>query len=299
MLDKVVVFGGAGFIGRHLCRALEAEDVRVTGADLQNLDGITGMDVFEASSVRRLIGEIRPSAIINLVGTFADPIPSNMFRANVLPSLTIMEAIADLRIDCTLVIIGSAAEYGFVDPALGPVTENMTPSPVSQYGISKYAQTLSCLSFAKSKGLDLRIARPFNIIGRDMSPHLVPKTFLVELLDKKSETLHTGNLNAIRDYLCVDDVTSALHIILSKGQPGEIYNVCSATGVPVRQILATIRQDPRIPEFVLHEETAYHRREDAAYSVGDNSKLLGLGWIPKSKIEDCVRDLIDGFMGGD
>lgn len=296
ILRKVLVSGSSGFIGTNLCGFLSEAGMEVIRTPGNMHNESSGIDPFLGESVKEFLSRVRPSAIVNLIGTSSEPNPSELFRVNVIPSLVLLKAIADLQINCRVLLMGSAAEYGTRRESEGPVAESAQPAPVSQYGVSKYAQSLACLTYAGQFGIDLMIARPFNIIGPGMPAQMVPMTFLLKLLVNHDGILYTGNLDGVRDYLSISDVTRALYAILQHGSPGEVYNVCSGIGWSTRQVLNFIKEHQHIPSFELREANTFFRRDDVKYSVGDNSKLLSLGWNWQLDVRVCIDGLIDTLI---
>jgi GDP-4-dehydro-6-deoxy-D-mannose reductase len=100
-------------------------------------------------------------------------------------------------------------------------------------------------------------------------------------------------LTAVRDYLHVDDVADAYALLLSRGTPGEVYNIASGRGVTLDEIHAQLEQ---LLGFAPKREVdgSQVRREARPYLVGDATKLRGAtGWTPRRSVADILRDVLD------
>jgi GDP-4-dehydro-6-deoxy-D-mannose reductase len=105
--------------------------------------------------------------------------------------------------------------------------------------------------------------------------------------------LEVGNLEPVRDYSDVRDVVRAYLLLLEKGAPGEAYNVASGRGLALREALALLRAQSRVPIEVV-ESGALLRPADLSYLVGDATRLKALGWSPRHEIEETLLALLDG-----
>jgi len=225
---KALVTGAGGFSGRRLVAQLGAEAVAVTRADC---------DLSDAVAVRALLARIRPERIYHLAGTFSN-VPEEDYCSNVLTSRNLLEAAADLGLGCRLLLVGSAAEYGPVGPGEGPIDERRPLRPTSVYGLSKVCQTL--LMRAGAPGVEIVMARTFNLVGAGASPALLVGRVGAWVAGGAPGRLQLGRLDDVRDYLPVDDGVAAYRRIMAHGRDGEVYNVGSGRPTLVRDLVAEL-----------------------------------------------------------
>jgi nucleoside-diphosphate-sugar epimerase len=138
-------------------------------------------------------------------------------------------------------LMGSAAEYGW--PSSGPVPETAPLRPVSVYGLTKSWQTALMEFYHRKHGLDIVMARTFNLFGEGCSPALFPGRVLEQI--KKIQAglatrIKVGPLDSKRDYLSIKLAVDAYWKIMERGKSGEIYNVGSGAAVKLSGFLAQL-----------------------------------------------------------
>jgi len=190
-----------------------------------------------------------------------------------------------------LVLFGSSSEYA---PSVEPIREDSPLKPSSPYAVSKIASSLLSRMYYEAFGIDTVIARPFFIIG-PRKTHDVCSSFargIVKIETKRERTLTVGNLNAIRDFLDVDDAVRAIWTLSQKGESGEVYNVSSGIGTPIMMVLEILKSNARttIPTETSHAE---NRRLDLPVVIGNNQKLRTLEWNPSVSLADSLSRILD------
>jgi GDP-4-dehydro-6-deoxy-D-mannose reductase len=293
--QKILVIGANGFIGGYLSEYLKSQDYRVVEADKSGVDMVM-VDALQPDQVMKLLKEINPDVIFNLIGYTDESHPDTIYRLNIFPLIHIAGCVTSLGLSTRIITMGSAAEYGPIREPRDPLVEDDIKVPVSHYGVSKVAQTSLARVFFKSNASDIIIARPFNIIGYGMSSYSVPACFVEQFLQrgdiKGRIEIRTGNLDPIRDFLSIHDVISALHYIMLRGSPGHSYNICSGSGITVRAILTGIASIFSGKEYQILENKSMNSAINIPWSIGDNSKLKSLGWKQQSSIEDGMNELV-------
>jgi len=281
-MKRVAVFGIAGFSGRHFEEyvalaklsssfeffgfARDSSRARHSG-DFVYCEG----DALNKDEVDKFISEVRPSYILNLVGVFRAASFDELLAVNMGVSLNICEAV--LRLACPvekIVFVGSAAEYGVV--AANPVIETAPLQPVSQYGLSKVYQTLLAKYFFQNKRVPTVVARTFNILGTGQSPLLSIGSFERQIEEIQSRgTIKVGNIATKRDFLPISEISRRYWAILMKGQPGEVYNVCSGVPRTIKSVLdALIRQSGK--EILVETDASLFKEGDIESIYGSSAK---------------------------
>jgi GDP-4-dehydro-6-deoxy-D-mannose reductase len=293
---RAVITGGRGFVGQHLGAHLRAQ-----GDDIALLDhrGNDAVDITDADAVREWIGRIVPDVVYHLAARSHVGASWNdedaVQRVNVGGTANVLAA-ASAAGGARIVVVGSAEEYGRIDPSEVPVRESAPLQPVSPYARSKVAAEELALAAQRDGTLDVICIRAFNHTGPGQSP-----TFLVPGLASRiaaaeragTDHITVGNLESVRDYTDVRDVVRAYRLLAEGGEPGQVYNVCSGRGVSVADIahglLALSDRPMRLdvdPELV--------RPVDVPVLVGDATRLReATGWVPQIPLERTLADVLD------
>lgn len=313
---RALITGAAGFVGQWLCRELLTAGWEVVGAGIaaQPPDGILTRDergsvrwlladVRNQSDLARVVTETRPDAVFHLAGvTFVpeaqgDPVLTH--EINVLGAARLLHEVRIRRrageIDPVVLVIGSAEQYGVGESHRRRV-ETDPQAPVTVYAASKAAQEMIVLEAARSEGVRVLATRSFNHSGPGQPDH-----FLLPALVRRARAiraggeprLRIGNADTVRDFLHVRDVVRAYLLLIDRGLPGDVYNVCSGTGQRVRDLAAKVLTAVGADAEV-EVDPALVRRVEVPWLVGDATKLReATGWSPTLSCDDIIADLIN------
>lgn len=223
---------------------------------LTNIKNIEGKDV---------------DAIYNCSGCISEKY-RDLISSNVIVTINLLDAVYSLKINSSIVLIGSAAEYG----THGVNLEYDDCDPSSFYGMSKLNQTFIAKQYVKKNNMNIKIVRPSNVFSEQArnTNTIVGKVFSHDFENGK---LKLGNLSAMRDYIHVDDVVSALICVSEHGVSGEIYNVGSFDAVTVRNVVKYIMKIRGLDYDSLIEESI-EKLQGISLSFLNNIKLKNLGW---------------------
>jgi UDP-glucose 4-epimerase len=292
---RVIVTGGAGFIGSHLVAALAAAgdepivlDDFSTG-DPDNVPGnvaIVHQDVADPITADR-IAELRPWGIVHAAAqvsvrrSMLDPARDR--AVNLLGTANVIEG-ARRAGDCRLVFLSTGGGiYGETDD---PATEESLPRPKSFYSVHKYAAE----KYIDFSGLPAAIARLANVYGPRQRTDLeggVVAIFTERLTSGLPITIF-GSGQQRRDFIHVDDVVTALRTLLDTSLSG-LWNVGMGTPLAIGDLLAVMERLIRPAVAVHHEPT---RPGDVFSSCLANAKIArDLGWSPQVSLEDGIRHL--------
>jgi GDP-4-dehydro-6-deoxy-D-mannose reductase len=294
---KSLVTGAGGFVGRHLIEHLTA-----IGDDVVAVDRATGPDLLDQQGWIDRFTDQRPEVVYHLAGRSdvgaSWQEPTATIATNVLGTTSVLEAARRAGSD-RVVVISSADVYGPVGPDELPLTEDRQLRPRSPYGASKQAAEDVALQYQRGHGLDVVVVRPFNHIGPGQSPRFAAAAFAEQIAEAElSETgsphsLRHGNLTARRDLTDVRDVVRAYRLLADKGQPGEIYNVCSHRAVAMSDLLdslLTLTAAPVVPET----DPSLLRPVEVPVLCGSFAKLqAATGWQPTIELGQTLRDVLD------
>jgi len=237
---RILITGASGFLGGHfLTRLKKSVADEIVPVARTKTDQIYGCDLCNKDEVFELLSTTKPSKIFHCAGSFTNEFEQD-YKNNVLATYHLLQAIDDLEISCRILLIGSAAEYGIPESESGFISEDHPLKPVSVYGLSKVFQTQMMGYFQRKPGMNIVMARIFNLDGDGVSSLLFPGRVRSEIKDylaKKTNTIQVGDLSAYRDYLPVNEAISDLISIMEHGGEGEVYNVGSGQAVQMNEYL--------------------------------------------------------------
>lgn len=315
---KILVTGGAGYIGSHTCKALAlaGHEVRVydnlsTGfRALVKWGELIEGDILDTERLKTCLAEWQPEGIIHFaafsqVGESVSN-PGKYIRNNVAGTLSILEAMhaAGVR---NIVVSSTAAVYGI--PERCPITEDLPAAPINPYGETKLFMEWMLADFARAYGLSWTALRYFNAAGADPDgecgechmpeTHLIPRVLMAmtgEIADFRimGYDYPTPDGTCIRDYIHVSDLASA-HVLaverLCREEDGQgvSLNLGTGTGISVREILLAAEQ---VTGRALSCETGPRRAGDPPVLVADGSCARRLlNWTAqRSTVAEIIRD---------
>ncbi|MDQ0084913.1 nucleoside-diphosphate-sugar epimerase [Variovorax boronicumulans] len=247
---KILLTGAEGFTGR-----LFAEHAAAAGHTVVALQA----NLTNADALRDEVLNTAPDAVVHLAAiSFVGHAHDEAFYAvNVIGTTNLLNALVQLPVRPRRVLLASSANiYG--NTAESPIGETHAPAPVNHYGMSKLAMEYMARTYADR--LDLVITRPFNYTGPGQDDHfLIPK--LAMHFAAREPSIALGNLDVEREFNDVRMVCDAYLLLLSHGEPGETYNICSGQPYALRFVIDTFARltgySPRIevnPAFVRANE---------------------------------------------
>ncbi len=309
---SVLITGIAGFAGSHLAELLLNDGEEVGGTFLQdeslrNIESFKAdlrlfpCDVRDADAVRQMLEEVRPEEIYHLAAIAFIPAsindPRATFETNLLGTLNLFEAAKEVADISRILFVGSADEYGMVARDELPVTENNPLRPANPYSVSKVSASLLAYQYGLSGNAHVVRTRSFNHTGPRQSSQFVCSDFARQIVEaemgKGTQEIHVGNLKPKRDFTDVRDVVRAYRDVLRRGEPCEVYNICSGTSVGIGEILdMLISVSGR--QISVVEQSERSRKSDVDEVRGDFGKIeMTTGWRPSIPLEKTLEDMVE------
>jgi GDP-4-dehydro-6-deoxy-D-mannose reductase len=311
---KVLVTGADGFVGRHLVARLMKEGHEVRAACRPTTDPPTWLpaswrdvvqvvpfELTDPASIRSALSQ-GLDAVVHLAAVAsvreAREDPGRAWVVNAAGTARLLDAVvaaSDNQRDAPRVLVVSSAEvYG--NGPRSPRFESDPPCPLSPYAASKVGAEVAALEVWRRERLPVIVARPFTHTGPGQTPGYVVPSFIERLLAVRAGGNHrvaTGNLDPVRDLLDVRDVVAAYLALLSRGVPGETYNISRGEGISLRDVfqrVATLLEVSAEP----YSDSALVRANDIPYLVGDATKLhRATGWAPALSLDQTLRDMVN------
>lgn len=304
---RLLVTGGAGFIGSNYLRwVLANTDDEVVVYDALTYAGnlSTLKDVDDSPRYSFVHGNICDPATLeeamrgcDAVVHFAaeshvdrsiegsdDFVITNCFGTNV-----VVDTARRLEVG-RVVHIGTDEVYGSVEVGSSKETDPLEPR--SPYSASKAGSDLLALSYHATHGVDVRVTRCTNNFGPYQYPEKAIPLFTTNLLEDRPIPLYGDGMNE-RDWIHVDDHCAGVHLVLTDGTPGEIYNIGAGNETPNRvlvdKLLELTGKDESLVTYV--EDRLGH---DRRYSV-DITKITELGWQRQRSLDEALAQTVDWY----
>jgi len=305
---KILVTGGAGFIGSNFVRhvltthpddtVVNLDKLTYAGnrANLSDLEGsprytFVHGDVCDAKLVREVAQGA--DAIVNMAAeTHVDKSllePDAFLRTDVFGVFTLLEAVRELKIP-RLVHVSTDEVYGSV--AAGSSREGDPLRPSNPYSASKAGGDLLALAYHQTHGVPVVITRSSNNFGPYQYPEKVIPLFITNAIDGEPLPLYGDGRN-VRDWLFVLDNCAAIDRVLRQGQDGEVYNIGGGTEVENIDLTREILRLAGRPESLIRpvKDRAGH---DRRYSL-DSTKVRGLGWAPRHPFGEALAATVSWY----
>lgn len=312
-MRRILVTGGAGFIGSNFVRFILSEhrdcfivnlDKLTYAGNLENLEGFlenknhvfVRADINDGKTVEQLIEKYQIEAIINFAAeSHVDRSisePKVFIETNVTGTLTLLEAARDKKIK-KFIQISTDEVYGELGPT-GKFTETTPLSPNSPYSASKTAADLLVRAFGHTWGLNYNITRCSNNYGPYQFPEKMIPLMLNNALNDKPLPVYGDGLN-VRDWIYVEDHCKAVWEVLVNGRNAEIYNIGSSNEKTNLEVVKTILDSVGKPHSLISfvKDRPGHDRRYAIDSSKINSQL---GWRASTNFSDGIKRTIDWYV---
>lgn len=312
----VVITGGAGFIGsnfiyymleKHPSYRIVCLDSLTYAGNLSTLDRamenpkfrFVKVDIRDRNSVYSLFEQERPDIVVNFAA-----------ESHVDRSIEDPQIFLETNIIGTSVLMDASRKYGVMrfhqvstDEVYGDLpldrsdlffTETTPIHPSSPYSSSKASADLLALAYHRTYGLPVTISRCSNNYGPYQFPEKLIPLMIINALNDKRLPIYGNGLN-VRDWLYVEDHSSAIDLIIHKGRVGEIYNIGGHNEKRnidiVRLICKELGKSDSLIEYV-----ADRKGHDKRYAIDSDKIYRELGWIAKTKFDDGIKKTIKWYI---
>jgi dTDP-glucose 4,6-dehydratase len=300
---RVLVTGGAGFIGSHFAKRL-----RGVGDDVRVLDKLTysgNPANLEGTGIELVVGDICDpdavaeaaagcDAIVNFAAeTHVDRSilgATDFGRTEFFGTQVLLEEVR--RTGARFVQVSTDEVYGDLEGG-GSSVETDPIKPSSPYSVAKAAGDLHIPAYARTFGVNASITRGSNTDGPNQYPEKLIPLMTTNAIDGQPLPVY-GDGKQIRDWLWVEDHCSGIEVVLRKGAPGEVYNVGGEDEHENIEIVGHILRLTGADESLIRhvEDRAGH---DRRYSL-DTAKLRALGWAPQKAFDEGIAETVAWYL---
>jgi len=299
----VLVTGGAGFIGSHICDRLLKDGHEVVVLD--NFDPYYSSELKrkniranEGNRKYRLVeGDVRDKETVRGAMEGAELVIHEAAQAGVRASVEDPEKTISVNVDGTLNVLVAARDAGIKKMVFAsssslygkthylPFDEKHPTEPISPYGVSKLAGEHLCRVFHELYGMEIPMLRYFTVYGPRVRPDLAINSFFRKAM--KNEPLELlGDGSKTRDFTYVDDIVEGTMLAMKKGKTGP-YNLGGGNRISVKELADKIIKISGSKSKIIHKED---QRGDVVDTMSDASKAKKeLGWEPKVRIDEGLN----------
>jgi|APHM01.1.fsa_nt_gi Nucleoside-diphosphate-sugar epimerases len=301
MTERIVVTGGAGFIGSHLVERLASDTTEILVLDTEANGDRSLLDIdpqFESVDIRdqaleSILTEFDPDTIYHLAALHYIPYcnanPEEAFEVNVMGTRNILNVARQLDSLSNIVFASTAAVYPPRDEANH---ESTTTGPMDIYGRTKLIGEDLCRLFAQETNVSITAARLFNVYGpNETNEHLIPA--ILQQVRAGRRDIELGNLSPKRDFIHVDDAARALECLGTQFKGTfEPYNIGTGDPYSVREVVE--ETSAALDESItITQDDDRTRESDRPHLEADISKLTtDFAWEPQVNFREGLRELL-------
>lgn len=303
MSKKVLITGGAGFIGSALSKHLQEEGHEVFVLDNLSFGrrGLAGVpdnrffkvDIRDRAATQQVMDDTRPNIVLHLAAVHFIPYcnqhPAEAADININGTINVLEAAGSKGSVEQVFVASTAAVYPIAD---GAMSEDHATGPMDIYGTTKLATEKLASEFHLRTKVPVIVGRFFNAFGpNETNPHLFPE--IQKQVLGGARTLKLGNLDPKRDYIHTEDMSRAMSSLLGMGQTGiGTFNIGRGIEYSVREIVEAFERQLG-EKLTIEVDPARVRKVERMHLLADVRKLKqATGWEPKWGIDEGVATLL-------
>jgi UDP-glucose 4-epimerase len=302
-MSKILITGGAGFIGSAIVKRLSPfykvyviDNLSYGKREFIDLpeDQFFTKDILDRDQIFKIIHKVQPDHIIHLAAIHFIPdcnkYPFESARINIQGTRNILDAAAVLPHLKNLFFASTAAVYPIRDHA---VAEIHPTGPMDIYGLSKLTGEYLCEAFHQSTGIPVVVGRFFNAFGpNETNPHLIPE--IERQLKSGKRTIHLGNLEPMRDFVYTFDMAELVIRLIEKFDSGyDVFNIGRGEEYSVLEVVKQFQQ--ALGESIrIEQDPSRIRKVERMHLLADVSKVVSFtGYSPQMTLQEGIKHLMN------
>jgi len=310
---KAVILGSTGMVGGCFLEKLAEAGWDVVGVARSTALGrhiinwshpFRPCDILDRDALTRLFAKEEPDLIVHMAAqAFNGASWDAEYYTHLANTEGTLNVLSAARLSCPeskILIACSSAEYGDVKPEDCPLVEDRLLRPITPYGVSKVATECMGYQFFSNYGMPVYLPRMFIHVGTGHPPATAIQNFARQVAlikrGKIKPVIHTGRLDTARDFIDVRDGVAAMLLMLEKGDPGVPMNICNGVAVGIGDVLKILIRRAGI-EVQVQQDAGLLRPSDEPLLLGDNTRLVKLGWARQHTIKETLDDVLDDWLG--
>jgi GDP-4-dehydro-6-deoxy-D-mannose reductase len=303
-LKKILILGSEGFTGKYFIEFLEKNNVisetYLVDKIPENLikrENYYEIDLLKKKEIFNFLRNLKPELIFNFIGLMFSNNLHKLININVITAENLLSSINDIKnYDPEVLLIGSAAEYGFVNDSDLPISEDCKKIPISNYGLSKVFLDKLAEKYITNSKIRIYRAKPFNFMGPDLSEKLIVGSISLQIEKIRKglqpNELYVGNLESRRDFIDIRDVVSAYWRIINSDRAGEVFNIGSGKPTKIKSIVKNFIKLLGLNVKIVQRRNLV-KEIDQPDIYADITKIRkSLGWKPEITLEQSIKDIL-------
>ena len=302
-MNRVLIFGVGGFVGRYLAEEFQSAGYEVCGSDLTRTPSIPNYvdfhhcDLMSDEGVKAVFEACHPTHVVNLAAVSSVGLswrmPQKTIAVNVEGAINILEGARWCGTFPKVLLIGSSEEYAVSDQ---PISEDFPLDANNPYGLSKVMQERFSEMYRKRYGIRIYYVRAFNHTGIGQSPSFVLASWCKQAAEisrsGKPGVMKVGNLDVKRDFSDVRDIVRAYRMVIESEDSEIVYNVGSGKAYSLRELLKHIVSLSEQP-IEIQVDPYIFRPADNPVICCDSSRITQkLGWSANHDIFTTIGELM-------
>jgi GDP-4-dehydro-6-deoxy-D-mannose reductase len=264
---------------------------------------IKRVDILDREALEDVFLSFNPELVIHLAAQAFNGISwkteESTHITNFQGTVNVLRSCRKITPNAKVIIACSSAEYGDVKPEDCPLVENRLLRPITPYGVTKVANENLGYQYFANYGMKVYLPRLFIHVGTGHPPATAIQNFARQLaLIKKGRlkpTVNVGNLDSARDFIDVRDGVAGMMLMVENGIPGDPINICTGKAHKISRILEMLIEISGL-KIEIVKNSSLLRPSDEPLLLGDNSKLLALGWKQQYTISQTLKDVYNDWL---
>jgi len=309
---KILITGITGMIGEHLAKLSRTKGWETFGIARDSASSrknaiqdknIFRCDILDEGSLEKIFKKIQPDIVAHFA---AQAFNGKSWDCEHITHITNFIGTANVLRCChkfvpeaKVLLACSSAEYGDIKPEDCPLKEDMPLKPITPYGVTKLSTEALGYQYFANYNMKIFLPRLFIHVGTGHPPATAIQNFSRQLAliskNKLEPIIYVGNLDTSRDFIDVRDGVAAMMKLLEKGNPGEPINICNREAIKISKVLEMLIEISGLNIKVVNDPSLL-RLSDEPILLGDNTKLLNLGWQRKYSLKETLESVYNDWI---